>query len=126
MSFDIVVLRLPESEGLLPSLEDVGEVLPLGTQDEVRAACDAAFPGLAWSTERFGCFESEHGHAVEFTIPDDAQPTSLHLCLFFGANWEGASSTHFDESVQQLYRMYGWQSFAASDNASLLLDEDKQ
>jgi hypothetical protein len=126
MSFDIVVLHLPESDGLVPSLEDVSETLPLGTPDEIRTSCDVVFPGLAWSTERFGLFKSDHGYAIEFSIPEDAQPTSLHLCLFFGPNWEGESSSSFDKSIERLHATRRWQSFAASDNSSLLLAEDEQ
>jgi hypothetical protein len=125
MSFDIVVLRVDETEGRLPSLEDVDQVLPLGNREEVRARCDAVFPGIKWSTEVFGLYQADTGYAIEISIPDAPQPTSLHLCLFFGQAWEGAASSSFDHAIQRLYALHQWQAFAASDNSSLLLAEEE-
>lgn len=125
MSFDIVVLRLDEAEGLLPGLEHVDQALPLGTREEIRAYCDAVFPGIKWSTEVFGLYQADSGYAIEISIPDEPEPTSLHLCLFFGHAWEGAASSSFDQAMKRLYELRHWQSFAASDNSSLLLAKEE-
>jgi hypothetical protein len=126
MSFDIVVLRLNPGAGLAPSLLEVEDTLPLGTHDEIRKHCDAVFSGISWSSATFGLYQAPEGYALELSIPeDDESPTSLHLGLFFGPDWEDRSSASFDRAIQKLYELHQWQSFAASDNSSLLLESDE-
>ena len=125
MSFDIVVLRLSPDAGLVPDLSEVGDVLSLGSLLDVRAALDATFPAIDWSSNHFALYRATEGFALEFSVPNKSEPTSLHVTLHFGADlkaWDAAGSPAFDSLFRRLYEHYQWQSFAASDNSSLLLE----
>ncbi len=126
MSFAIVVLRLQPDAGIVPSLLEVEDTLPLGTHAEIRKHCDAVFSGINWSSSTFGLYHAPEGYALELSIPDDDEnPTSLHLGLIFGPEWEDRGSDSFDRAIQDLYELHQWQSFSASDNSSLLLESDE-
>ncbi len=122
MSFDIVVLRPNPDIALLGSLEEVEQAFPLGTPEEIRKQCEQVIPGIRWSSN-LGFFQAEEGFAVEFSIPDETRPSSLHLSLRYGESWPAGGSAAFDQIIQKLYASYRWQSFAVSDNSSLLLGE---
>lgn len=120
MSFDIVVLRLEPEVGIVSSLEDVEGVCTLGTPDEIQKLCVHTFSGIEWSSVNEGLYRAPEGFSIELSIPNEKQPSSLHLSLHFGANWASASRSVFDELVRRLYLQHHWQSFAVSDNSSLL------
>ena len=122
MSFDIIVLRPKPDEGLVADLLAVQDAFPLGTPEEIRRQCDRVIPGIAWSSNT-GVYEAKEGFAVEFSIPDETHPSSLHLSLYFGSSWETTGSAAFDRAVRRLYESLHWQSFAVSNNSSLLLGE---
>jgi hypothetical protein len=122
MSFDIIVLQPKPDEGLLADLLAVQDAFPLGTPGEIRRQCDQVIPGIAWSSNT-GVYEAKEGFAIEFSIPDETHPSSLHLSLYFGSSWETAGSAAFDRAVRRLYESLHWQSFAVSDNSSLLLGD---
>lgn len=79
-------------------------------------------PGIKWSANS-GAFKAKEGFALEFSIPDEARPSSLHLSLYFGESWEEKGRAAFDRLMQSLYKSFRWQSFAVSDNSSLLFGE---
>lgn len=120
MSFDIVVLRLKPEIGIAWSLEDVEDVCPLGTPDDIQKKCENSFSGIRWSSKNGGLYRAPEGFSIALSIPDEDQPSSLHLSLHFGTNWESSSRSAFDELVHSMYQKHGWQSFAVSDNSSLL------
>lgn len=80
-------------------------------------------PGIRWSSNS-GVYQAEEGFALELSIPDEVRPSSLHLSLHFGDAWKTAGSAAFDQLIQKLFESYRWQSFAVSDNSSLLLEEE--
>ncbi len=85
MGFDVVVIR-PSAP--VPSLLDPSfEPLPLGSPAEIRRICCDSFPGLNWDSERDGLWIRGEEVAIEFGIPDDPQPTSLHLTIRSGLEW---------------------------------------
>jgi hypothetical protein len=122
VSFDIVVLQPMPEGGLVRSLGEVEQAFPLGTPEEIRRQCDLVMPGISWSSNSGVC-QAQEGFAIEFSIPDEIRPSSLHLSLHFGNAWEAGGSAAFDQFIQKLYELNHWQSFAASDNSSLLLEE---
>lgn len=124
MSFDIVVLK-PRSSAVLLSLEDVEEVDVLGNPSEIRRNLNQISEQLEWSTDTFGHFLASEGFALEFSLPSDPQPTSLHVTLHFGERWEDGGSEAFDEIVSEWFERFGWQAFATSDNSSLLVQPDE-
>ncbi len=122
MSFDIVILQPTHSPEPLGSIEEVKGAFPLGTPGEIRAQLDLAVPGIDWSSETAGVYNAPEGFALEISIPDETRPSSVHVGLHFGSQWEGAGSAAFDHVVRALYQTHGWQSFAVSDNSALLVD----
>ena len=120
MSFDIVVLQPQPAAGLVRDLGEIQQAYPLGTPEEIRRQCDLAIPGITWSSGNSGVYHAPEGFAIEFAIPDETHPSSLHLSLHFGRTWEAVGSAAFDQLVHKLYASYRWQSFAVSDNSSLL------
>ena len=124
LSFDIIVLQPSPDIGVLRSIEEVREVFPLGTPEEIQRQCNRVVSGIKW-TANSGAFEAKEGFVLEFSIPDETRPTSLHLSLYFGESWEEKGSAAFDRLVHNLYDSLRWQSFAASDNSSLLIAEEE-
>jgi hypothetical protein len=122
LSFDIVVLHPKPDTSLLRSIEEVEQAFPLGPPEEIRRQCDLAIPGINW-TSNSGVYRAAEGFAVEFSIPDEVRPSSLHLSLHYGTSWESGGNAAFDRMIHLLYESYRWQSFAVSDNSSLLLEE---
>lgn len=125
MSFDIVVLQPHPDVGLLSSLVEVQEAFPLGTPEQVQKQCDLAVPDIRWSSASAGLYRAQEGFTVEFSIPDEMQPSSLHLALHFGSGWETGGSASFDQMIKKFFELYRWQSFAVSDNSSLLLEQEE-
>ena len=125
MSFDVIVIK---TNRWLRSLEDwrdedVGE--ELGSAEQIRQQCDAAFPGINWSTDHDGMFRGIGEFAIEFAIPrNEERPRSLHLALRFGSNWGAEADSQFHTALHELFKSHGWQAFAVSDN-SALLEADK-
>ncbi|WP_130483863.1 hypothetical protein [Sphaerotilus mobilis] len=107
---------------LLHSIEEVQQAFPLGTAEDIQRQCNQVIPGIKWSSNS-GLFQAKEGFAIEFSIPDETRPSSLHLSLHFGASWEAGGSVEFDRIIHRLYESYRWQFFAVSDNSSLLLEE---
>ena len=116
MSFDIVVLQPGPDVGLLPRLDEVQAAIPLGTPEQVQTQCDLAVPDIRWSSPSAGLYRAQEGFAVEFSIPDEMWPSSLHLALHFGPGWETGGSASFDQMIKKFYELYRWQSFAVSDH----------
>ena len=50
-------------------------------------------------------------------------PEGHFICRSLWARWEAGGSAVFDQLIQKLYGLYRWQSFAVSDNSSLVLGE---
>lgn len=121
MSFDIVVLQPRPDVGLLSSLEEVQAAIPLGTPEEVQKQCNLAVSNIRWSLASAGLYRVQEGFSVEFSIPDEMQPSSLHLALYFGPGWETGGRSSFEQMIKKFYELYRWQSFSVSDNSSLLL-----
>jgi hypothetical protein len=121
MGFDIIVIK---PRRVLASLtewtaDDVAD--PLGTPAEMREQCLMAFPEMCWSTERFGLYyPQKDDYAVEFSIPSDEQPGSLHLTLRFGPSWNDERRDSFHIQMARLCDAPHWQAFAISDNSALL------
>jgi hypothetical protein len=126
VSFDIVILQPKHASEPLASLEEVVEAFPLGTPEEIRRQLDLVVPGIEWSSETSGIYQADEGYALEISIPDETRPSSLHVALHFGSQWEAAGSSAFDRLVRTLHSAHGWQSFAVSDNSSLLLDSAEE
>jgi hypothetical protein len=122
VSFDIIILRPKAGAALLQSIEEVQEVAPLGTAEEVRKKLNLVAPKIMWSSDTSGLLEAAEGYAVEISIPDEDLPSSLHLSLHFGSEWESEGRSAFDVFVRNLYEMHQWQAFAVSDNSALLID----
>ena len=118
MSFDVVVLRPDRARRSLDDIHDA-VLSPLGSPDEVRARCNEAFPGLAWSGDVQGLYTAPSGYSVEFSIPSGQAPSSLHLSLHFGPSWDDVSDAQFEAALRRLFRHYGWQAFAVSDNSAM-------
>jgi hypothetical protein len=121
VSFDVVILQPKPDTHVLGSIEEVGEAFPLGTPGEIRSQLDMAIHGIEWSSETSGIYKAPEGFALEISIPDETLPSSLHIALHFGREWEARGSTAFDGLVLRLYEAHRWQSFAVSDNLSLLV-----
>ncbi len=120
MSFDIVVIQPGVDQQPVKGLDEVEGALPLGTPAEIRKQLELVFPSIEWSSPTFGLYKAEEGYALELSIPDETHPSSLHLSLHFGQRWEAGASLAFDRMVRRLYESLHWQSFAVSDNSSLL------
>jgi len=73
MSWDVMIIRVPES---IQTLEDLNEhpdpnpLLPLCTRDEFQAKASSGFPGTDWSDPSWGIWAGEEG-SVEFNVGDD-------------------------------------------------------
>jgi hypothetical protein len=120
LSFDFFILKPRPDTGLVGSLDGVQETFPLGAPEEIKRQCDLAISGISWSANS-GLYQAKEGFVIEFSIPNEGNPLSRHLTLHFGSSWEEAGSAAFDRLIQKLYELLRWQSFAASDNSSLLI-----
>jgi hypothetical protein len=121
LSFDVVILQPKPDTQLLGTIEEVGEAFPLGTPAEIKSQLDMAIHGIEWSSKTSGIYNAPEGFALEISIPDETIPSSLHIALHFGREWEARGSAAFDGLVHRLYEAHRWQSFAVSDNSSLLV-----
>jgi len=125
MSFDIVVIRLRR---VLSTLNDwtAGDVAePLGSIEQIRGRCSAVFAGTTWSSDWQGLWMAPSGCALEFNIPKDVPPSSLHLCLHFGDSWSDETQTIVFGLFTRLFCEFQWQSFAVSDNSALFEYDNK-
>lgn len=120
MGFDIVVIKPRRVLDSLTSWKKDDVADPLGTPAEMREHCLKAFPGTRWSSERNGLYLQQEDYAVEFSIPTETNPTSLHLTLRTGPSWNDGTDMGFHAKVSELYNNAGWQAFAVSDNSALL------
>jgi hypothetical protein len=129
MSFDIIVIKPRRRLRSLTewAADDVAD--PLGTPAEMREQCLKAFPEVRWSTERLGLYHPQNDDcAVEFSIPNDEQPASLHVTLRFGPSWSDQQRERFYAQMARLCEAPRWQAFSVSDSSALLpaIGEDKE
>ena len=95
MSYDLLVDR----GGLDPS--------PLGSSDEVHRAIARVFPAVEWTKPGWGVL-NEGTATVEFSIPDEAAPSS------FGVHLRGEFHLLL-ERINQLAAANGWSVFDPQD-----------
>jgi hypothetical protein len=108
MSFDIVIIKSARRLRSLSDWQDCDVIETLGTPEQIRDRCTAAFPGARWSTGD-GLFRGVGDYVVEFSIPQDQpMPKSLHLALHFGSGWGAERKSQLLAAlVNCSYRMAG-------------------
>ena len=119
VSFDIIVLKLGRTLESLSDIAEDDEEQLIGTVSEIRMAFDREFPGITWRTDG-ALFVSGERFALEVTIPDQIEPTSLHLALRFGAEWPGQGDDEFHARLRSLCNTNLWQAFAVSDSSRIV------
>ncbi|MFS0854115.1 hypothetical protein [Microbacterium sp. 179-I 3D4 NHS] len=87
MSWDVIVLRFPESIQTTADLEAQTEplpALPLCSVEEFRASSAEAFPGVDWTEPTWGIWRGDEG-SVEFNVGREDTVSSAMLHVRAGA-----------------------------------------
>ncbi|MBC5786146.1 hypothetical protein H8N03_24620 [Ramlibacter sp. USB13] len=87
MPFQLTLFRAPDGIGPMHAW-DREHREPLGTRDAVRAALDAAIPGLRWESSNDMLFASGpfggEGHAIEIILFGASEETLLDFRVYAG------------------------------------------
>ncbi|UCH88585.1 MAG: hypothetical protein JSV49_10060, partial [Thermoplasmata archaeon] len=120
MGLDVLVIKLSRQISSLNDFSEDIEQFSLGSPDLIRHYCTSVFTSIHWYSDLHAVWVDGERAAIEFNISGFDEPTSLHLTLRMGRDWDKDTERFLVDRFRELNRNAGWQVFSLSDNSSLL------